>query len=77
MELNGLYRSKKMKKNLLSKAQATELGFSTDKRKRRNQHRTAALNLLRNGGFFNNCSARGTTFGDIAAWHLAQARALV
>ena len=56
--------------------QAIAMGFSTDKRKRKNQHRTASRNLLRNGGFFNCYSARGSTFGDVAAWHLSQARAL-
>jgi len=60
----------------IKETQAVGMGFSRDKRKRRNQHRTAARNLLRNGGFFNCYSARGSTFGDVAAWHIDQARAL-
>jgi len=56
--------------------QAVSMGFSTDKRKRRNQHRQAAKNLLSNGGFLNCYSARGSTFANVAAWHLSQARAL-
>ncbi len=48
--------------------------YSTDKRKRRNQHRTAAKRLLKGGGFFNGYSARGSTFWYVAQWHLSQAR---
>lgn len=50
--------------------------YSTDKRKRRNQHRTAAKSLLGSGGFFNGFSARGSTMHSVAGWHLAQARYL-
>lgn len=60
----------------LKQKQASQLGFSSDKRKRRRQHRKAADHLLREGGFFNDMSARGSTLNQIAAWHLAQARAL-
>lgn len=56
--------------------QSAILGFSADKRKRRKQHRQAAKKLLRSGGFFNCYSARGSTFGDVAAWHISQSRAL-
>lgn len=52
------------------------LGFSADKRRRRNQHRRAAKQLLKSGGFFNGLSARGSTFHAVAMWHLAQARYL-
>lgn len=58
----------------LNKKQALQLGLSLDKRKRRNQHRTAARNLLREGGFFNNLSAPNSTFWQIAQWHKNQAR---
>lgn len=61
---------------VLSDAKALKMGFSADKRKRRRQHRSAARDLLRSGGFFNRMSARGTTFGSIAQWHLGQARSL-
>lgn len=56
--------------------QALKMGFSSDKRKRRNEHRTAARKLLKSGGFFNGYSARGSTFGEVAAWHLSQAKLL-
>ncbi len=61
---------------LLSHQRALKMGYSADPRKRRRQHRIQARKLLREGGFFNGFSARGTTFGDIAHWHLAQARML-
>lgn len=48
--------------------------YSSDKRKRRRQHRIAAKNLLGQGGFFNAQSARGSTLNTVAGWHLAQAR---
>lgn len=60
----------------LSPARAAQFGFSADKRKRRRQHRRAALWLIRNGGYFNGMSARSSTYGGVARWHLAQARAL-
>jgi len=50
--------------------------YSSDKRKRRNQHRQNARHLLTNGGFFNGFSAPGSTFWQVAQWHLAQARYL-
>lgn len=42
------------------------MGYSDDRRKRRNQHRTAAKQLLHNAG--------GGTFRSVAHWHLMQAR---
>jgi len=60
----------------MKETQAVNMGFSTDKRKRRNQHRRAAAKLLRSGGFFNCYSARGSTFVAVVAWHLSQARVL-
>lgn len=62
--------------SLLKSEKATLMGFSSDKRKRRRQHRTAARNLLKSGGFFNGFSARGSTFYAVAMWHLNQARCL-
>lgn len=62
--------------SILNKHKALEMGYSSDKRKRRNQHRTAARKLLNSGGFFNGFSTRGSTFHSIAAWHLANARAI-
>lgn len=61
---------------VLSDAQALKMGFAADKRKRRRQHRSAARDLLRSGGFFNGMSAVGTSFWSIAQWHLGQARRL-
>lgn len=52
------------------------MGYSNDKRKRRNQHRTNAKKLLKSGGFFNNYSAVGSSFWYVAQWHLSQARYL-
>lgn len=60
----------------LSALQAVSMGYSSDRRKRKRQHRIAARALLRDGGFFNGCSAPGSTFHTVAQWHLAQARAL-
>lgn len=61
---------------LKSSKAVRDFSFSPDKRKRRNQHRRAAINLLRNGGVFNNFSAKGTTFNAVATWHLYNARYL-
>jgi hypothetical protein len=61
---------------VLSDAQALKMGFSADKRKRRRQHRSAARDLLRSGGFFNRQSVPGTTFWSVAQWHRGQARSL-
>ena len=57
----------------MNKARALEIGYSSDKRKRRRQHRIAARNLLRSGGFFNGCSCKGSEFWFIANWHKEQA----
>ena len=59
-----------VKKNLVG------LGYSNDKRKRRNQHRQNAKTLLSNGGVFNVFSARGSTFWHVAQWHLNNAKYL-
>lgn len=48
--------------------------YPSDKRKQRRYHRHAARNLLNNGGVFNHCSARGTSFHSVASWHLGMAR---
>ncbi len=61
---------------LLNKQRSAQMGFSTDIRKRRRQHRKAARQLLTGGGIFNGLSARGSTFHAVAMWHLEQARAL-
>lgn len=61
---------------LMKEAIAIRLGFSADKRKRRNQHRRMAKKMLHKGGFFNCYSARGSTLGEVASWHLNQARML-
>lgn len=60
----------------MNTTKAVGLGFSYDKRKRRNQHRRAARELLRNGGIFNHFSAPGSSFWMLAQWHKAQARAI-
>lgn len=60
----------------LTTEKAIRMGYSKDKRKRRRQHRQNAKHLLNEGGFFNGYSARGSTFGEAARWHLAQARAI-
>lgn len=64
------------KTRILSAAEARDMGFSADKRKRRREHRQAARKLLRSGGFFNNLSAPRTTYWEVAQWHKAQARAI-
>lgn len=37
----------------LSTERAVSMGYSSDRRKRKRQHRIAARALLRDGGFFN------------------------
>jgi hypothetical protein len=59
---------------LIKKSSTAPLGFSADRRKRRNQHRTAAQKLLRSGGLMNWWSARGSTFAGVARWHMEKAR---
>jgi hypothetical protein len=50
-------------------------GYSPDKRKRRNQHRTAARQLIKDGTFLNpGCAPRGSIPGVMAQWHLNNAR---
>lgn len=61
---------------LLSRNKAQSMGYSTDNRKRKRQHRRQARQLLTSGGFFNGSCMRGTTFHAVAMWHLAQARLL-
>lgn len=60
----------------LNKQRAVELGYSSDKRKRRRQHRTAAQILQKSGGFFNGFSRPGSTFWEMMQWHKNQARSL-
>lgn len=61
---------------ILTRKQAVANGFSPDNKKRRKQHRRAAKNLFHQGGFFNGYSARGSSMGQVALWHLAQARGI-
>lgn len=60
----------------LSTARALKMGYSADKRKRRRQHRQAAQQLLGAGTLLNARAPRGSIPGTVAAWHLAQARAI-
>lgn len=60
----------------LSTDEAVHLGLSRDQRKRKRSHRKAARTLLRCGGFFDQFSAPGSSFYDIAQWHLSQAQLL-
>lgn len=55
---------------------AQRMGFSTDMRKRKRQHRRKARHLLTNGGLFNGFSAPGSNMHAVAMWHLEQARAI-
>lgn len=64
------------KAKLLSDQKAVEMGYSLDKRKRKNQHRKAAKQLLLEMGFFARGRDRRTTMNSVAGWHLAQARML-
>jgi hypothetical protein len=50
--------------------------FSTDKRKRRRQHRRAAKRLIENGTLLNARATSGTVPYSVAWWHLQQARYL-
>jgi hypothetical protein len=50
--------------------------FSTDKRKRRRQHRQAARRLIANGTLFNARALPGSSPSVVAWWHLQQARYL-
>lgn len=61
---------------LLSATRAAKLKFSLDQRKRKNQHRTTAREILLESGFFARGNQSGTTMHSIAQWHLAQARML-
>lgn len=49
-------------------------GDAVDPRKQRRQHRRAAKALLSGGGLLNGFSLPGTTFHQVAQWHLSQAR---
>jgi hypothetical protein len=60
----------------MSRDQAVGMGFSSDNRKRRRQHRRAAKRLLDNGGLLNGFSDVGSSFWQVAQWHLQQARAI-
>lgn len=50
--------------------------FSSDKRKRRRQHRVAAREMLAGGSLLNATSRPGSTLHSVAMWHLSQARSL-
>lgn len=65
-----------IKTRLLSNERAVRMGYSSDKRKRKNQHREMARQLLGEQGFFARGADRGTTMNSIAVWHLTQARML-
>lgn len=60
----------------LNKTRAQKMGYSADKRKRRRQHRQAARELMVGGTLLNGRAPRGSIPGSVAAWHLAQARAI-
>lgn len=49
-------------------------GFSTDKRRRRRQHRQAARALINGGTFLNGRAPVGSTPWHVAQWHLQMAR---
>lgn len=51
-------------------------GYSTDKRKRRNQHRNMAKHLLTSGSFLSAKTRIGSTLWFVAKWHLDNARYL-
>jgi hypothetical protein len=51
----------------MNESQALAMGYSPDKRKRRNQHRTAARKMFAGGG---------SILGSLGHWHLSQARAI-
>lgn len=50
--------------------------FSSDKRKRRRQHRRAARRLIEMGTLLNARALPGMTPHAVARWHLQQARYL-
>ena len=62
--------------SVMPKEQAIELGYSSDKRKRRREHRAASKRLLEEGGIFNGFCAVGSSFWCIAQWHSFNARRL-
>lgn len=50
---------------------------SRERKRKRRMHRSAAIQLLREVGFFNSPSSNyryHTTLGSVAKWHLEQAR---
>ena len=61
------------KTKLMKDNQAISMGYSADKRKRKNQHRTCSKEILKEFGFFARGNQRGTTMNGIALWHLSQA----
>ena len=61
---------------VLTTAQALRMGFSADRRRRKRQHRRAARALMQGGTLLNPRAGRGTIPGDVARWHLEQARYL-
>ena len=60
----------------LNTARALKMGYSADKRKRRRQHRQAARQLMGAGTLLNARSSLQSIPVIVAAWHLAQARAI-
>lgn len=59
---------------VMTKARGEKMGYSTDKRRRRRQHRQAARELINGGTFLNARAPRGSTPNSVARWHLFQAR---
>jgi len=60
----------------MSISKGVELGYSSDRRIRRRQHRNAAKRLLLDGGIFNHFCCPGTSYYIITRWHLMNARRL-
>jgi len=53
---------------------ARKLKAGEDRRKARRGHRKMAKRLQKEGGFFNNFSAVGSTFWCVSKWHQLNAR---
>lgn len=58
----------------MTTARGLRLGFSTDRRKRRHQHRVCARKLLDSGIILHTRAPDGSTAYAVAQWHLYQAR---
>ncbi len=61
---------------ILSQERASKMGYSTDKRRRRRQHRICARNLMNAGTLLNGKAPRTSIPSEVASWHLLQARFL-